>query len=260
MNIRKILVATTCIAILGGCGTNYDPYPSNSLKSKKIYSYVKNLPGDKNFTKSYNPKIGVESTVNLGDPMMRTGYGWQVDCVMPLFEYDGTNSVSEDFYRGVIGTIVRKGTKMCGDAEGVNYFTPPYRMHVKKLYGAERNVWAIEDIGNGESRWCSGGIVDIAGGSCFQRPVTDYKLIKEFRTVKDSFQRQLEYMGRSGNVLSFIYAEFKEDMAREAYNRNFQVDLSEGNTVNYKGAEIEIIQADNVTVTYIINKYFGGAE
>ena len=154
---------------------------------------------------------------------------------------------------------------MCGDAEEVNFFTPPYQLHISAAsseygLGGKKNVWAIRDIGNGQSKWCAGGIVKKTLDNCHERPLSDYKIVKEIRFQPDKFQQRMEYMGRSGNILKFIYAEFSDNLAREAYNRNFQVDLSEGNTVNYKGAEIEIIQADNVSVTYVINKYFGGAE
>ena len=143
---------------------------------------------------------------------------------------------------------------MCGDREGVNYFDAPYNV-VESSVPPEHS-WSITDIGNGQSKWCVGGYENF----CHDRPKTDYEIEKKFLQMENDFQQTAEYLGRNGDILSFVYTEFNENMARPSFNRNFQVDLSEGNTVNFKGAEIEIIEADNLQVTYVINKYFGGAE
>jgi len=45
------------------------------------------------------------------------------------------------------------------------------------------------------------------------------------------------------DVPKFNYSEFSGGFARQAFTREFQVDLSEGNIAAYKGGVIEIIDA-----------------
>ena len=209
-----------------------------------MYAPVERVNSLTSYETTFYPEVAVKSTVNLGDTMMMQGKGWYVDCIVPDFEYTESN-------RSFLLTV-KKGVKMCGEKEGDNYFTTSY-----DAFGGGVNtpLWSVTNVGNNMAQWCAGAIV----AYCHKRSITDHKIVKEFRQAKDTFQQSIEYMGRSGDVLKFIYVEFNENMARAAFNRNFQVDLKEGKTVNYKGAEIEIIEADNVQVTYVIKKYFGGA-
>ena len=73
---------------------------------------------------------------------------------------------------------------------------------------------------------------------------------------KDSFQQTIEYAGKSGNILKFVYSEFTEGLARDAFNREFQVDLNEGNVLAFKGALIEIESATNINIRYKVIRNF----
>jgi len=233
MKIKIIPFLTLAIFMLSGCAS---PYVALKM-------------GDTNAERIYAPKIGVQSKVNLGDSMMLTGQGWYVDCLVPNFEY--ALLMPAQNYK----LTVKTGEKLCADSEGGNYFTAPYEVLGPNVHpGMSFRIWSVEDIGGGLSKWCANRQIHF----CHERPKTDYKIVKSFKQAADEFQQSIEYSGRNGDILSFTYAEFNEKMARTAFNRNFQVDLKEGNTVNYKGAEIEIIEADNRQVTYIIKEYFSG--
>jgi len=69
-------------------------------------------------------------------------------------------------------------------------------------------------------------------------------------------QRVIEYAGKKGSIIKFIYSEFIDNMARDAFTREFEVDLNDGNIVAYKGAVFEIIEANNATITYKVVKHF----
>ena len=77
-----------------------------------------------------------------------------------------------------------------------------------------------------------------------------------FISVENSLQRTIEYAGKSGSQLKFFYSEFQQGMARDAFNREFEIDISEGNTIAYKGAVLEIIEATNSTITYKVVRHF----
>jgi len=72
----------------------------------------------------------------------------------------------------------------------------------------------------------------------------------------DKLQRHIEYAGKSGDVLNFIYSEFFGNMARDAFTREFSIDTSEGNIGAYKGAVFEVIKATNSDITYKVIRHF----
>lgn len=72
----------------------------------------------------------------------------------------------------------------------------------------------------------------------------------------NTFQQTIEYGGRSGDVLKFTYSEFTDGFVRQAFTRDFQVDLSQGKIAAYKGAVIEIEAATNSSITYRVVRNF----
>ena len=75
----------------------------------------------------------------------------------------------------------------------------------------------------------------------------------------------MEYSGKSGSVLKFIYSESKEikdtsvgtlNLSRFPFTREFQVDLNEGNVGAYKGAVFEVLEATNANIKYKIIRHF----
>ena len=83
-----------------------------------------------------------------------------------------------------------------------------------------------------------------------------FKVSNKYRIIEDQLQRNVEYAGKSGNVLSFVYSEFYGGFARDAFTREFKIDLSEGNVGAYKGAVFEVIEATNATITYKVIRHF----
>lgn len=65
-----------------------------------------------------------------------------------------------------------------------------------------------------------------------------------------SFKKELVYTGISQKVVSILYREFNEDMARPAFSQDLKYDLSESNIIGYRGARFEIIKATNQELTY----------
>jgi len=65
-----------------------------------------------------------------------------------------------------------------------------------------------------------------------------------------SFKKELVYTGISQNVVSIMYREYKDDMARPAFSQDLKYDLSESKIVGYRGSRFEIIKATNQGLTY----------
>lgn len=73
---------------------------------------------------------------------------------------------------------------------------------------------------------------------------------------KDSFQRSLVYNGKIGDKINIAYREFSNDLARPAFNNNVEYDLKESKIIAYKGALIEVLDANNQNIKYKVLRNF----
>jgi len=84
----------------------------------------------------------------------------------------------------------------------------------------------------------------------------DFELGLGFVTKSDSFQRVIEYNGKRGSLVRFVYSEFKDGRIRDAFTREFDADLNDGNVVAYKGAVFEVLDATNASIRYKVIRHF----
>ncbi|MFB2778996.1 hypothetical protein ACE017_07490 [Shewanella mangrovisoli] len=97
-------------------------------------------------------------------------------------------------------------------------------------------------------------VVTIFGGkACYEGK---YERKKQLSERGNSFQQTLIYSGRVGNKINIGYREFSNSTARPAFNNDVEYDLSTSNIIGYKGALIEVIKADNSSITYKLIKNF----
>ncbi len=77
---------------------------------------------------------------------------------------------------------------------------------------------------------------------------------------ENSFQQTLIYSGKVGNKINIGYREFSSNMARPAFNNDVEYDLNESKQIGYKGALLDIIDANNQNITYKVLKNFNKVE
>ena len=90
--------------------------------------------------------------------------------------------------------------------------------------------------------------------------VCHFKNIGEKRKISvandNSFQQTLIYSGKVGNKINIGYREFSSSVARPAFNNDVEYDLNESKTIGYKGALLEVIDANNQSIKYKVLKNF----
>ncbi|MFD2232126.1 hypothetical protein [Alkalimarinus sediminis] len=97
-------------------------------------------------------------------------------------------------------------------------------------------------------------VITVFGGSaCY---TGEYDRKTKLSERGNSFQQTLIYSGRVGNKINVGYREFSNNTARPAFNNNVEYDLSTSKTIGYKGAVIEVIKADNSSITYKLIRNF----
>lgn len=69
------------------------------------------------------------------------------------------------------------------------------------------------------------------------------------------FRQELVYSGVAQNVLSIIYREYKDNIARPAFQQDLKYDLTVGDVIGFKGARFRIIGYDNTSIKYVVMEH-----
>ena len=97
-------------------------------------------------------------------------------------------------------------------------------------------------------------VITVFGGSaCYEG---EFERKKQLSERGNSFQQTLIYSGRVGDKINIGYREFSNNTARPAFNNDVEYDLSSSNIIGYKGSLIEVIKADNSSITYRLMRNF----
>ena len=194
------------------------------------------------------PPIGKETEVFMGDRMVEQRTGKFSYCIVPKFnaQKDGPNNYVY---------LIKKDIPLCEEEIGTRKFKSPYKNAVDGSYGNQSYDVVLREE-NGTKKMCFPTWI---GDAYCKENLTkkDYYFTKKLVEIeKDSFQRVIEYAGKKGSIVKFIYSEFQDDMARNAFTREFEVDLDDGNTVAYKGCVFEVIKVNNSTIKYKVIRHF----
>lgn len=194
------------------------------------------------------PDIGVKTTAAVGDEMLVQGNLSAKDGIsLSSAEKVSMYSFSPGFYPQV------------GDDEKNTYYSFAVgdgKTPISGLGSAKRGVLAdpLQSIAvsKEDSKFCAVTAYNIK--TCKK----DISFRKDNRSNEslDSFQQTLIYSGRVGNKINIGYREFSGDRARPAYNNDVEYDLNADKVIAYKGADIQILSANNKEITYIVNKNF----
>ena len=74
--------------------------------------------------------------------------------------------------------------------------------------------------------------------------------------ARDAIEQRLIYNGKSGSKIKIGYREFINGMARPSFSNDIEYDLSDSKQIGYKGALIEVTDANNQDIKYKVLKGF----
>lgn len=193
------------------------------------------------------PHPGVRTTVMLGDRMLLQRTGEFANCVIP--QYDEVRS-------GGFGNriTIRRGVALChANPSDRNYHSPYPNWNVGQ--SSEMTLDLVLRDRDGGHQLCLRvmGVTSTCGPT---RPSTDFQIGPAFIVAPNAAQQSIEYAGRNGSTLRFTYSESIDGQARDAFTREFQMDISQGNTVAFRGAIIEVEEATNTSITYRVVRNF----
>ena len=193
------------------------------------------------------PEVGVSTTVYLGDRMLTQRAGQYKDCIVPKF------GVSKSQNLGMGNFVIKQGEPLCKTTSQSKNYTPNYANWTSSKVSMVLDIALAKKGKEYNICYSSAGF---KGGCEKGKTEADFDVGPWFVYQPNTFQQSIEYGGRSGAVLKFTYSEFTDNFARQAFTREFQVDLSQGTVAAYKGAIIEIENATNSSITYKVVRNF----
>jgi len=210
----KLIAISALIMVLIGCATiSFNPVAAN------IESFI-------------IPEIGTENTVYIGDPLIREGRTAAQDAINLKIE---------------IGTA------------GLTAFHPSGYYILKGVTNDGFLVYQYPEKYNNGWGWLYAQIVEDQNGVIYlqtnsgKTQLEGSKFVKKKYTVdaSDEYKQSLIYTGRENDIIKFTYREFMSDMARPAFTIDATYDMKEGNNIiRFKGASLEVIEADNQSISY----------
>lgn len=227
--MKKIIAAGVVLssALIAGCTTPARNY----------------VPDIKQFS---IPELNKSTTTYVGEDMVKQGVSSNIDVVhfpSPVgIGSVGTYSVQSGDYSKI------------GDDGKYEYYsvvemntgvTVPYRPMINDPAQSLQISKSTKEV-------C---VVSVFGGKrCSDNILFTKKQINSKQQA--SFQQTLVYNGKVGNKINIGYREFSDGLARPSFSNEVEYDLSESRTIRYKGAILDVLDANNQSITFKLTKNF----
>jgi len=216
--MKALFVAACGVLFLSGCAVNYVPAQKTSIEIEE-------------------PKVGEVVTAQVGDHMLRKGVVVEEEMLSVKTPVDGI------LYDIMVGVYPEVG--QTSDEEKLFSSSGVIRSAISDP------VQFLSVKKDAPSEAC---VVTVYGArACYS---ADIEMVKRVSEHAASFYQTLIYSGRIGNKVNISYREFSSNIARPAFNNDVEYDLSASKQIGYKGAQIEVINADNSSITYrVLNSF-----
>lgn len=182
------------------------------------------------------PEVGKTITVFVGDHLVQKGTITEEDVLVVHKTIDGVSyDIIAKEYPQIGFDEKRDFYSAVGVVKGA-FSDPIQALALERKEGAELCVVTVYGV-----------------SACYEG---EYEKKKQLSERGNSFQQTLIYSGRVGNKINIGYREFSNNTARPAFNNDVEYDLSSSNTIGYKGALVEVLKADNSSITYKLIRNF----
>jgi hypothetical protein len=182
------------------------------------------------------PEIGKVVEASIGDPLLEKGLVVEANVLEVYEKMGGFNYTIPPLKYPQIG-FDEKNDFFSAQGVTKNPLSDPFNaLSVSKINNTE--VCVITTFGN---------------PVCY---TGNFKKATRISEQGTSFQQTLLYSGRVGDKLKISYREFSNNSARPAFNNDVEYDFSTSKTIAYKGAMLEVISADNTSITYKVIRNF----
>lgn len=215
--MKQIIFTVISAVLLAGCAVKYTP----AAKRTQLFD---------------EPAVGDVTTAQVGDHLIRKGVIVEEEVVALKSMVDG---VFYDIMSGVYPQL--------GYVEGERFYSPAGI--IKSALADPFQLLSVR--AKQPEQLCV--VTVFSARACYD---ADFEITTRVASMDASFQQTLIYSGRIGDKINIAYREFSHSSARPAFSNDVEYDLSVSNQIGYKGALIEVIEADNSAITYRVIQTF----
>lgn len=236
--MKRIVSYFLLIFISSGCVANEIMHPAMFAPSEQLYK----------------PAVGVPYETLLGDVMVSKVEGTPAKGFMAIENYQppaitvpevGTFHyalILKDSEWAIIGTL-DNGDFVCKNS---GYSEP-----ILNNAEASGNTALLVNKKNEPY-----GFADYAGNQLSLRvwTVKPVNFLKKDDKVflRGSRKQELLYNGKSQNTIKVSYREYNNDFSRPAFTQELTYDLAEGKTIGFRGMKIDVIEATNLIIKFVV--------
>ncbi|WP_318486564.1 hypothetical protein [Photobacterium leiognathi] len=220
----KIYLTALLIILTTGCSSTI---PLNATTNTESFT----LPELNSKTQVYVGDYMIDEGIKVTDNYLvvkETVDGVTYDIGKGDYRHLGTESNGKMYFSHIStnGGYVKPGV----------FVDPPFALSLDKVKGLCVSTIFIKDA------------------TCYEQAQSE--ITRKSIESSSAFQRTLIYNGSIGNKINISYREFSGGNARQAFTNNVEYDMAKSRVINYKGAEIEVLDYDNSSITYKVKKYF----
>jgi len=95
----------------------------------------------------------------------------------------------------------------------------------------------------------------VASRVYLEQDFENIRFVKSPLEDKENFVQEIVYSGKSAGRLKFVYREYSDSLIKPDFFQDFEFDSATG-LVQFKGAELKVIEATNEKVTYEVIRSF----
>lgn len=224
--MKQVTLLITILFLLSSCAK-----VSRDFKKR---NYTKD-----NSTKSISlPELNKEITVNVGERLVSSGLV-------------SINKIVLEIKKPIDKPRIEAGAYPQKAEDENMYFFDKYRNSYTEGLG---ELLEIQEFGIKKNDDGFLYLINVYGNAKMVKAEYERKN-KDFVKQKD-FQQILVFNGLVGNKLKIGYRETDDGMARPAFNNDAEYDLDTSKVIGYKGVKIEVIKANNESITYKVIKNF----
>lgn len=194
------------------------------------------------------PELSAESTAELGETLLAKGHYYSYDGIRTRAKAETGDGFWLKKY-----SIPPQELAATHEHPWRRFFRANEITMYDSVIGTVRTVGGIyEDVETGELGIWANNFKQLATlPDDFEIERTSVISVRE-----PGFKQELIYNGKVGDQIKFLYREFSQDMIRAAFTQEVQYDLSESDTIGFKGARIRVVEATNSMIRYVVTKSF----
>lgn len=194
------------------------------------------------------PVIGDVAIAYIGDDLIVQGFKMEFDAI----RIDSDINLKSGMNHNSIDSGVY--LKVGESKEEVIYTSDPISGN-KPSVNISKNPHIAVVIEKGNKGICAKFSNGFATGNICNETAS-FTNVKQTVSTPATFQQTLIYNGKVGSKLNIGYRESNNHMARDAYSNDAEYDISDSMIIGYKGASIEVVEANNSYIKYRLLKNF----